>query len=508
MSRKKTLLLGTLILTATGFLTRMIGFFYRIFLSQTIGARELGIFQLLSPVTAICSAVCIGGISTVMSRTIAARTCEAEKGDGFRVFLSGSLFCVSVSCAAAFLVHTCSDFLAVRLLHEAECGPLLRVLSFALPLSALHVCAAAYYYGRKKTAVPAAGQLIEQLVRVAASYLVYSRMLSLGQTPGAMLSVLGLLAGEAASCFFTAGMLSADLLRHRLSFRFGRSSLGFTRELISLSLPLTANRICITLLHSIEAILIPGRLRASGLTGTEALATYGVMTGMALPMILFPGALTNSLAVMLLPSIAEDEASGNRARVRRTIELTIRYCMILGIFFAGFFLVYGRKLGVLLFKNEEAGIYLQILAFISPFLYLNSTLSGILNGLGKTRQCFYESTAGLSIRILFVIGCIPLFGIRGYLWGILASELTSTLLILLFLRRSVPFGFDALSCLLKPAAALFLSLGVSFFVTGILDEFLLSSRLAAFVLASAAMALAYLTFTLRGALLNLRGCKG
>lgn len=508
MSRKKTLLLGTLILTATGFLTRLIGFFYRIFLSQTIGARELGIFQLLSPVTAICSAVCIGGISTVMSRTIAARSHTGEKKEGFQIFLSGSLFCVSLSCAAAFFVHTCSDFLAVRILREPECAPLLSVLSYAIPLSALHVCAAAYYYGRKKTGVPAAGQLIEQLVRVAASYLLYCRLLQQGQRPDAMLTVLGLLAGEAASCLFTVSMLAADMLRQRVSPLLRRSSLCFTRELVALSLPLTANRICITLLHSVESILIPGRLRASGLSGSEALSTYGVMTGMALPMILFPGALTNSLAVMLLPSIAEDEAAGNRARVRRTIELTIRYCMILGIFSSGFFFVYGRKLGTLLFKNEEAGIYLQILAFISPFLYLNSTLSGVLNGLGKTRQCFYESTAGLSIRILFVLGCVPLFGIRGYLWGILASELASTLLILFFLRRAVPFGFDALSCLLKPAAALLLSVGVSFFATGILGGFLISPGIPAFAAASGAMALSYLAFLFWGPLLNLRGRKG
>ena len=56
MSRKKALLLGTVILTATGFLTRIIGFFYRIFLSRTMGAKEIGLFQLLSPVNALCAA--------------------------------------------------------------------------------------------------------------------------------------------------------------------------------------------------------------------------------------------------------------------------------------------------------------------------------------------------------------------------------------------------------------------------------------------------------------------
>ena len=492
MSRKKALLLGTVILTATGFLTRIIGFFYRIFLSRTIGAKEIGLFQLLSPVNALCAALCIGGVSTMMSRTIAAKTATKSKKDGFDILYLGTGFCLILSICAALGLHHFSDFLAIRILGEKDLSPMVDILAYSIPLSTIHTCAMSYYFAQKKTGIPSIGQLLEQLVRVLSSYLVYQLMRNQGIQPDAQVAVIGLLAGEAAACLFTLIAVAWESSKHNYHFKIHAIPFSSASELYRLSLPLTANRICITLLHSVEAVLIASRLQMCGLTNDAALSIYGVMTGMALPMILFPSAITNSVAVMLLPSVAEDQASGNLANVRRTIEATIKYCLILGIFASGVFCVYGHTIGTLLFDNEDAGTFLQILAFISPFLYLNSTLSSILNGLGKTRLCFYQNLAGLTTRILFVLFAIPVFGIQGYLWGILASELISAILNILFLKQAASFSFDAAECILKPVIWLLISLGVSFSVTGVLNGIHMKGEVLRLLLVIAIMGITYL----------------
>ena len=56
--RKRAFLTGTLLLTGTGFLCRILGFFYRIFMSRTIGAEGLGIYNMVHPVFGICFALC------------------------------------------------------------------------------------------------------------------------------------------------------------------------------------------------------------------------------------------------------------------------------------------------------------------------------------------------------------------------------------------------------------------------------------------------------------------
>lgn len=78
--------------------------------------------------------------------------------------------------------------------------------------------------------------------------------------------------------------------KHRpISVFFKEKTLWYDtfRELAVLNLPLTLNRILLNVLHSIESALLPGCLVTSGLSRKAALSQYGILTGMALPMIFF-----------------------------------------------------------------------------------------------------------------------------------------------------------------------------------------------------------------------------
>ena len=55
-----------------------------------------------------------------------------------------------------------------------------------------------------------------------------------------------------------------------------------------LALPITANHVCLHLMQSFEAVLLPMMLITCGSTNEQALATYGVLTGMTMPLVLFP----------------------------------------------------------------------------------------------------------------------------------------------------------------------------------------------------------------------------
>lgn len=471
MSNSRPILTGAIILTLTGITSRIIGFFYRIFLSHTIGAEGMGIYQMIFPIYTLCFTLCAAGLQTALSRTIAARTAQNDPKGAFDTFIVGLSLSLTASMAAAFALYRFSGYAAVHILHEPRCEPLLRVLPFAVPLAALHSCISAYYYARKKTAVPSFCQLLEQFVRVASSYLICTVMTAEGYMPTPMIAVGGMLAGECASAL--ASLIAVQLEFSKNDYRMRSLSKPFVhmRELLKLSAPLAANRLMLNLLNSSEAVLIPARLKAFGMSSSEALSVYGVFTGMALPMILFPGAITHSVSAMLLPTVAQDQAAGRTDRISVTIERTIRYCLMLGIFFLGIFAFHGKDLGRYVFSNTQAGTFLTILAFICPFLYLNSTLASILNGLGKTSLCFTQNLLGLLVRLIFVQFSIPVLGIRGYLYGILCSELFVTLLCLAFLYRQVPFSFDAVNAIVKPCAVMALVTGCGMFIEQVADAF-------------------------------------
>lgn len=434
MNNRHLLLKGTLILTMSGFITKIIGFLYRIFLSQTIGAQGMGLYQLIFPIHTLCFALAAGGIQTAISRFVAARAALKDEQGARDIFVVAATLSVLTAIIASAFLYCRASWFAAHILLEESCTLLLKIMALSIPMGTFHSCVNGYYFARKNLTVPAALQLSEQCARVAASYILYAVWAEKGISPSPVLAVAGLLGGELVSMLLSGIIIAWDYKKSHYHLKNLASPFADLKAVVSLSLPLTCNRLLINILHSMESVLIPGHLRLYGLDHTSALSVYGVLTGMALPLILFPSAITNAFSTVLLPSVAENQAIGNHEHIRKSIFLSVRYCLVLGFLSTAFFYFTGSYLGILLFKNEFAGTFIKTLAFICPCLYLSGTLGGILNGLGAANQSFILNTLGLGVRLAFVFFVIPEYGIIGYLWGLIAGEIVVTLLSLFFLR--------------------------------------------------------------------------
>lgn len=425
---KKLFIKGTLLLTITGLFSRFMGFFYRIFLSHTIGAHGLGIFQLALPLQVLLLSVCSSGIQTALSRFTASETALGKHRRAADHLIGGTFFSVSLSVLLCAALYRCSDLWANCILKEPQTAPLVRMIAFTIPLATFHNCINSYYFGRKKAGFPSAVQLLEQSFRIGGCYLLYQICTAKGLPITPMIAAGGNLAGEAAACFISLFAISMHFHETHYSPFAIKHPFQILKDLLQISVPLTLNKLLLTILGSIEVILIPARLQMSGSSSQEALSIYGVFTGMALPLILFPSTITNSASVMLLPSVTQLQALGYEKRIRYVILRIFRCCMALGIFCMTFFLFFGEFLGEFLFHSQTAGIYIRTMAFVCPFLYLNTTLTSILNGLGKSSLCLLHSVISVCIRVGFVLLAIPVLGIRGYFYGMLCAEIILSIL--------------------------------------------------------------------------------
>ncbi len=432
--QRHPLIVGTFILTATGFISRLIGFFYRIYLSRLFGEEEMGIYQLLSPVLSLSFSLTAAGYQTAISKLVAEQT-ATQRRPSFRPVLLGLSLSLPLSLLCNAVLYFFAEPISIRLLHEARTASMLRILSFSVPLSAIHACFNGYFYGIKKAGIPAGSQLLEQIVRVGSVYIISIHSLSQGRTPSIGIAILGLTIGE----FFSMLMAVLALSPRKQMFSLLQPGTETARmlygKLLAMALPLTANRIILNLLQSVESISIPSRLRLYGYDKVTALSVYGVLTGMAMPFIFFPNALTGSLAVLLLPMISESYALGDMKSVKRAALRTVKYCGLLGFICMGIFVLLGRWMGTSLFHSPLAGYFITTLGFLCPFLYLDTTLSSILQGLGMAGHIFTMNVICMLLRLCFVLLAIPHFGITGYLWGLLVSQLTLGVLYLVCLFR-------------------------------------------------------------------------
>lgn len=445
---KKNIIKGTFVLALAGLLTRFIGFFYRIFLSNLIGAHQLGIYQMIFPVFAICATIYGAGIQTSISHLTAASV-KKKASSAVLVLLTGILFSLILSLSLAGVIFCNAEFIAEKILMEASCEKSLRILVLLFPFCGTASCINGYYYGKQKTVIPAVSQLLEQCIRVLAVFL-FSFLFKTNTISGCELAVIGMCAGEVFSCLFTVAAFFFSKKEKLEKFH----PFPVLKQLLPMAVPLTGNRLIINLLASAEAILIPACLKDYGLSSEEALAVYGTLTGMSLPFLMFPSTITNSLSVLLLPEVAKAQASGNKKQIERACSVTIWFCLLIGILSGAIFLVLGNALGNFFFHNALAGKYLTTLAWLCPFLYLNTTLGSILNGMNRAGTTLFNNVTGLSVRLLFVLYSLPLQGMEGYLTGLLVSQLASCLLDVLAISKEIKISWNLWEWAAKPAIIL------------------------------------------------------
>lgn len=324
MKKSNPLITGTLILTFTGFASRFIGFFYRIFLSRVFGAEGMGLYQLTAPVLALTFSVTVSGMQTAISKFVASETTTRDYRSSFRTLFVGFWIAMFLSIGCTLTTYLFSNTIAANLLFEPRTAPLLRIISLSIPMSTIHSCINGYFYGIRKTSIPSLTQLAEQIIRVGSVYVIYTFCLGKGYTPTISFAVVGLIIGEAASMLVSVAAIYQRFYSltssHCLIEKARQHTSSYLHEagrLLSVAVPLSLNRTLINFLQSIEAIYIPQCLRLYGYDGSKALSVYGVLTGMALPLILFPCAITNSISVLLLPIVSEADSNGNQTTIKK-----------------------------------------------------------------------------------------------------------------------------------------------------------------------------------------------
>ena len=430
-------------MTAAGVLSRIIGFFYRIFLSRTIGAEALGIYQLIGPVFSLCFALTASSIQTSISKFVGDAIggckdslCGEKKARAYLIL--GLVLSCGLSILTGIFMYFNADWIAVRFLGEARCAPLLVLLTYSLLPCCIHACINGYYYGRKNAFVPSLCQLIEQIARVGSVWIIFQITTEKGIPLTAFHAVCGLVIGE---CFGLLVSMSALLREKRLPRGSYTSdsicNSTMTHAFLAMVIPLTINRLSVAFSTSLENLLIPQKLQLYGYTQTDALSIYGILSGMTLSIILFPCVLTNSLSVLLLPAISEARGRSNENQIRRTTQKAIRLGLLLGFAFTILFLLTGDMIGNKLFHNALAGHFICRLAWLCPLMYITSLLNSILHGLGRPKQVLFVNLLSCLIRIGMIWFLVPAYGIGAYLWGLLLSQVFASVACMWLLRESL-----------------------------------------------------------------------
>ena len=201
-------------------------------------------------------------------------------------------------------------------------------------------------------------------------------------------------------------------------------------KMVRIALPVMLTSLLGTLLGSANAILIPARLAASGLTHQQALSSFGVLFGMTLQLLGLPYAFMSALALIMMPRLAESNAlkqtKSLRLRISKTLRATSLFILPLTVLLAFF----GPGLTVFLFQEPDAGNHFLLLCIGMGAGCFQQITGSILNAIGKQSRAAANFFAGGIIQLAFTyyLTALPDVRLEGYAWACLIGTLITLLL--------------------------------------------------------------------------------
>jgi len=450
---KKTFITGAIILIAAGFVTRIIGFVFRIYLSNLIGAEGMGLYQLIVPIYTLIILTLTSGVSIAVSKMIAEQAAQGNFINIKRISKVGLVGVITVSCFISLFLYINIDFIVNVILKDSRTYFSVLIMIPCIPLIAAASAYKGYFYGIQEVTPTAFSQIVEQLVKIGITMALASRFLEAGLEYACALATLGMAVGEMSNLFVLAVYYKFKKYPHIIP----ESDKGIIKKrklvasIVSCAVPISFNRFIISVMSAVEFILIPQRLLAGGLNYIQCMEEYGKLTGMAMPLVLFPALVTTSLATTLVPAISESISINNYGRANYRISKSIQITMVLGFVFMALFACYPDKISNMIYPGQNVGYTLYLLSFTCIFMYLQQILMGIMNGLGKQGLLLINTTVGSVIRILCVYFLVPQFGIPIYIVGVIVSSFIVCILNFTTIMKCTGMALDFRHWIIRPA---------------------------------------------------------
>lgn len=461
MKKKKKFLFNTAILTATTLILKSIGMFFRVYLSNKIGAEGMGLYQLIISVYMLASTFASSGICTAVTRLCSDEMVCGNKKSVLLVVKKSVILSAIVGALLNAVVFFGAPVISNVFIEDFRATDAIKILSFSLvPMG---VCSAlkGYFMSRRNTSTPSFSSILEQIVRIGFILLFFTKNEKFSVQKACFYVLLADTLAEAVSCIHMA----IETVRDGRKLNGGSAKKPYyphqTRTILKIAIPITAGRYLASLLRTAESLLIPKTLSAYSNSATSGLETFGMLKGMALPLIFFPSSFLTSISTLLIPEISESAALGKTGSIKSDVERTVNITFIGALLAGGCFYACAIPISRVLYDSVQTGVLIKFLSPLVPIMYLESVIDGILKGLNKQNATLLYVTIDSVLRILLIITLVPRFGMVGFMYIMVFSNVLTCSLSVIKLLRIKVLKIDFVNTLLKPLCAIFVSLIVS-----------------------------------------------
>ncbi len=462
MSEVKSIFKTVSMITIFSVITRLFGFIFRIFLSRKLGAEGIGIYQISASIMGIFMTLVASGLPLVTAKMCASyyHTNQIDKKN--ITVTSATVIALIISIASTSIIALFQGIF-IKFVDPLVIE-LMLLMCPAIIFSSIYAIFRGALWGKNAFFWVGFTELIEQVIRLIITFIM-------------LYSIQDIFVATklTAKTFSITCLISATLVAiiyfidgGRLKFKKGQYL-----TLIKSSSPITGVRIASSLIQPLTATLIPILLINIGYTSSQAISEYGILMGMTFPLLYVPLSVVGSLGMVLVPKISTLKISKKYDEIGKNIENSINTSLFLSMLLIPLFISVGDLIGIVLFNNVKAGIYLQLSAVsILPIVISNIT-SSVMNALSLETKSFINYIIGSVVLFISLFVFTPIMGINSVIVAFFLSMGITAILNFRTIKKEVPtLSYKLLFNLFRYAIILVPTSLIGHFISNICYHFL------------------------------------
>ncbi len=369
-----------------------LGFLYRIILSRVLGSEGLGVYQSALSVFAVFLTVCSSGLPITLSRAISKHRAKGsqrgERSATSAAVLITLLFSVPTTVLLFLLRKPFSSVFS-----DSRQADLFYIFLTGLSITSVYAVIRGSFWGNKRFFAYSLIELIEEIVMIGVGVL----LLLAFHDGVSKINKAGISVIISYICSFSIALI----YYFAKGGRFSSPKREFL-PLLKSSLPVTAMRTSSSMMGSLISVIFPMRLVAFGVSPAKAMSEYGVVYGMVMPILMMPCTLISSIALVLVPELAECFFKQQKEKVNRLVGRALCSALVVATTLIPLFFVCGECVGIFLYSNAESG---KMIAYCAPVL-LPISITMITTSLLNSMNCEKQTLAFFLVGSAAMLGCV------------------------------------------------------------------------------------------------------
>ena len=441
---------------------KCLSFIYRIILTRIIGAEGIGIYQICLTVFAVFLTAASSGVPITVSRLMAKSGASGDTQGKHAAVTAGIVSTLVITIPIAIILFFGRSAFGF-LFSDDRCMDIFIILLPGLVLTSVYSVIRGSFWGNKQFVPYSVIELLEDAIMVVAGvWLVWGVS---DPVDGARLAIIAVLISYVFS--FCVSLFWYFRKGGRMA-----NPKPQLKPLFSAAAPITAMRTSTSLLNSAVAVILPLLLvNVCGYTNSEALALYGIVLGMAVPLIYSPNALIGSIAVVVAPELSENYYKKRDDAVRYDIEKTIKAAVFIAALLVPVLFVLGSALSIFLYDSELCGKIVTISSFMILPTCITMIANAVLNSMNCEKRTLVYFFIGAAVMLICLLFLTRYMGVYAYVLGISLSQIICAVLNLIYLSKKCPklnyMRYLVHSILVITAACLF-----GWLLNGIISKYL------------------------------------